>query len=175
MEFQWGNTVRIDMSPHKAKMIIKKYVTTNYPQKSKQYDQYLINLKQKKLQKYSHVTFTQNNLMWQDNQDTLQKKLNILEFSIYCKNLILANRKDWRVPTYSELLGLVHYKKIDPATLKKVHFVQSDKYWSVSKKINKVNSSWYVDFNDGTTGVESNIQRHNIRCVRQISQQIGEY
>lgn len=175
VELQWGDTVRIDMNPNKAKMIIKKYVDKKYPKKVKQYNQYLNNKKQAKIAKYSDVTFTQNSLMWQDNIDTLQKKFDVLEFKMYCQKLILANRKDWRAPKYSELLELVDYKKLDLASLKKIKFIQPTKYWSNAKSNSKQKGYWYVNFQDGTTGIANETQRYNIRCVRKISRKAGKY
>jgi len=132
-------------------------------------------MKQTKIEKYSDSTFVNGTLMWQDNEVTISKQLNVLEFKIYCRDLILANRKDWRVPTYDELLKLVDYQKHNPAGKEKIHSIIPNKYWSGSKSLIEADNYWYVDFKDGTTNFTTDMQRYNIRCVREISKKDGEY
>jgi plasmid rolling circle replication initiator protein Rep len=156
-------------------MVIKNYVDEKYPSKVEAYQKYLEKIKQTKIKKHSDITFVDEILMWQDNKDTLLKQFNILEFKIYCRNLTLANRKDWRVPTYDELLKLIDYKKHNSATKEKIEYSIPNKYWSGSKSLSQKDSYWYVDFKDGTTNFTDDSQRYNIRCVRDISKKAGEY
>lgn len=156
-------------------MVIKKYVDEKYPSKVEEYKRYLEKIKQTKIEKYSDITFVEDTLMWQDNQDTLSKQLNILEFKVYCRDLVLANRKDWRVPTYDELLKLIDYQKHNPASKEKVEYIIPNRYWSGSKNVTQKDNFWYIDFKDGTTNFTSDMQRYNIRCVREISKKDGEY
>jgi hypothetical protein len=174
-EFQWGTPVQTNITKDKVDMVIKKYVDEKYPQKVKEYRQYLENLKRTKIEKYSKSTFVNDTLMWQDNQANISKQLNILEYKIYCKNLILANRKDWRVPTYDELLKLIDYHKYNPAAKENIEYIIPNKYWSGSLSLTTKDSYLYVDFKDGTTNFTSDMQRYNIRCVREISTKDGEY
>ncbi|MBU0721284.1 DUF1566 domain-containing protein [bacterium] len=51
------------------------------------------------------------NLMWQDNQDVIEKKYQWGEAVKYCSDLSLASYKDWRVPTISELTTIVDFSK----------------------------------------------------------------
>lgn len=154
--------------------IIQHYVETNQKDKVEQYRQTLQEKKQKKLLKYKDITFVQDDLMWQDMQENVSKKLNILELKIYCRKLELASKKDWRVPTYKELLRLIDYQKQQPAALGELENVRSEKYWSLSPNIQKADHFWYVDFQNGTTNYESKQIRNHIRCVRDISSKKGE-
>ena len=175
IEFQWGTPVQTNITKDKVEMVIKKYVDEKYPQKVKEYKQYLDNIKQTKIEKYADVTFVDDTLMWQDNQATISKQLNILEFKIYCRDLILANRKDWRVPSYDELLKLVDYQKHNPASKEKIEYIIPNKYWSGSSSLTTKDNYFFVDFKDGTTNFTTEMQRYNIRCVREISKKDGEY
>ncbi len=49
-------------------------------------------------------------LMWQDNQDIIEKRFQWGEAVKYCSALNLAGYNDWRVPTISELVTIVDFK-----------------------------------------------------------------
>jgi len=174
-EFEWGSAIQTNITKDEVAIVIKKYVDEKYPQKVEAYKEYLEKIKQIKIEKYSDSTFVDGTLMWQDNLITISKQFNILEYKIYCRDLILANRKDWRVPSYDELLNLIDYQKHNPATSQKIKYVIPNKYWSGSKSLMAEDNNWYVDFKDGTTNFTSDMQRYNIRCVREISKKAGEY
>lgn len=174
-QFEWGSSVQTNITQDEVETLIQKYVDEKYPLKVKQYKEYLEKIKQTKIEKFSNSTFVNDGLMWQDNKDTVAKQFNTLESRIYCKNLVLANRKDWRTPTYDELLSLIDYKKINPASLDKIKYIIPNKYWSSSKSITTKNNYWYVDFKEGTTNFSLDMEKYNIRCVREISKKDGEY
>lgn len=116
--------------------------------------------------------------MWQDQELNSSDKLNSLEFKVYCRKLRLAKRKDWRVPTYDELISLVDYTKSNPANIDKIKHIVPQKYWSSSVDMantKKKDFSWFVDFMYGTSGVESDLSRLHFRCVREISSKKGTY
>jgi len=112
--------------------------------------------------------------MWQDTKDNISLKYTSLEAKLYCKNLHLASKHDWRLPTYSELLSLINYYRFEPATLNNLGYVETDKYWTISPSISDYSANWYVDFNYGQTGVDLRYNKHNVRCVRDISTKAGE-
>lgn len=174
-EFQWGGSVRTNMTKSQANMLIKKYVDEKYPQKVESYNKSLRQLKEVKIEKYAKSTFVDGIYMWQDNEDTISKKLNIFEYKIYCRDLNLANRRDWRVPTYNELLQLVDYTKHNPASNEKIQYILPNKYWSGSTSLVNKDSNFVVNFKDGTTNLKSVMHEYNIRCVREISNKDGEY
>jgi len=175
LEYEWGSTVQTNMTKNKANILIKKYVDENYPQKVESYNKSLKKLKETKIEKYAKGTFVDGIYMWQDNEDTISKKLNILEYRVYCRDLNLANRRDWRVPTYNELLHLINYTKNNPATDEKIQYIIPKEYWSGSKSLVNKGSNLYVNFKDGTTNLKSVLHEYNIRCVREISNKGGEY
>jgi len=121
------------------------------------------------------ITFIDNNLMWQDTNINTELKLNRLELKVYCRKLNFANRKDWRVPLFSEMLSLVDYTKTNPASIDKIKYINPTKYWTSSSSSLEKSKKWFIDFEYGTTGIDSDLVRYNIRCVRDISTLEGTY
>lgn len=121
------------------------------------------------------ITFIENNLMWQDTNVNIELKLNRLELKVYCRRLDFANRKDWRVPIFSEMISLTDYTKTNPASINKINYIKPTKYWTSSSSALEKNKKWFVDFEYGTSGIDSDLVRYNIRCVRNISTLEGEY
>jgi len=113
--------------------------------------------------------------MWEDQEKTASKNLNILESKIYCRQLKLAKRYDWRVPRYDELLTLIDHTKQNSANIDKITYTKSKKYWTISQDVNDKSQSWYVDFKDGKSGKEFKDNRNKIRCVRNISKNNDDF
>jgi hypothetical protein len=172
--FSWGEPSRIDISQEKIDVIIKQYVDTNMADKVKSYNHFLQMQKETKLAKYADKTFVQNTLMWQDMKLNQNKKMDIAYLKVYCRDLVLADRKDWRVPTYYELLELVDYSHV-PSYVKGLKYVADDNYWSISKDITKKDHYWIVDFKKGVTDTKNELENYSIRCVRTLSTKRGEY
>lgn len=173
--FSWGEVVKTDISKDEVKNIIQEYVDERYPNKVSAYYNKLDEKKAAELNKIQNVVFVNNNLMWQDEAVNQEKKLNQLEFKFYCKNLELAQRRDWRTPTYDELLTLVNYERIDPAVNEQIKNIKPSKYWTSSKSIHETNKNWFIDFAYGTTNISSDLERYNIRCVRRMANKRGTY
>lgn len=144
------------------------------PDEVEKYHRFLQMQKETKLAKYADKTFVQNGLMWQDTKLNETKKLNIAYLKVYCRDLVLANRKDWRVPTYYELLELVDYTRY-PSSNGGLNYVAQDKYWSISKDVMKKDQYWIVDFESGITDTKNELEKYPIRCVRTLSSKRGEY
>jgi len=123
----------------------------------------------------NNITFIKDHLMWQDTKVNIERKLNRLELKIYCKKLVLANREDWRVPTYKEMISLIDYTKNTPASIDKIKYIIPSKYWTSSVSALEKEKNWYIDFDYGTSGIDSDLVRHQIRCVRNISKLEGQY
>ncbi|MEA2017279.1 MAG: DUF1566 domain-containing protein [Campylobacterota bacterium] len=172
--FQWGETIKIDITKNQVDAIIKKYVDKNDPKAVEEYKYSLKDIKIKKIEKYSDVTFVNDNLMWEDQQ-IISKDMNILESKIYCRKLKLANKNDWRVPRYDELLSIANYSKSNRVSLDKIKYIDSDKYWSISQKNDDKNKYWYVDFKNGASSFEFKNNRNSIRCVRDISKNKDDF
>ena len=64
----------------------------------------------------------------------------------YCRNLRIADRKGWRLPTIEELASLVDTTQTDPALPRGHPFneVQSDGYWSSTTHEVITDRAWYV-------------------------------
>lgn len=175
----WGGYSKLDISKEKVDAIIKTYVDTTYPDKVKEYSSSLVQTKKQKLASVSDVSFVYEGLMWQDTLKNSTLYLNQLEAKIYCKNLKLAKRKDWRLPTYKELLKLVDYSNFNPAAIKKIKFIKPSTYWSdtqkVFKKQTKLKSYWFVDFTSGKSDFGNEMEKRYVRCVRELSSKKDNY
>ena len=98
------------------------------------------------LKSVSNITFINDGLMWQDTNVNVEQKLNRLELKVYCRKLDFANRKDWRVPVLSEMISLVDYNKITPASLDKIKYIIPLPYWTSSPSVLEKRKNWFVDF-----------------------------
>ena len=172
---QWGESIRIGMSKSEINALIKEYVIKQYPEKVQQYHQALEEQRANKLKKYSNETFVDGDFMWQDSEDNLLLKYNTLEAKVYCRRLNLATKKDWRLPSYSELLTLIDYNRFEPASIKGLTNVALKRYWTSSMSFSDVSADWYVDFKYGETRTSLKENGYNIRCVRDLSKVEGEF
>ncbi|PIF04687.1 MAG: hypothetical protein CSA86_01095 [Arcobacter sp.] len=140
-----------------------------------QYRKALEKQKKDKIKSVENITFIHDGLMWQDSDVNVKLKLNRLEFKMYCKNLDFANKKDWKVPSYDEMITLVDYSKFTPAGINKIKYIIPSKYWTSSASVLEKKKNWFVNFDDGTSGIDLDLKHYNIRCVRKISSKEGEY
>ncbi|MEA3352917.1 MAG: DUF1566 domain-containing protein [Campylobacterota bacterium] len=163
------------MSKKDINSLIKKYVQIKYPKRVDDYYKKLNKMRDEKLKKYEKVTFVSSGLMWQDNKETETLKFNTIEAIMYCKNLKLATKKDWRLPSYEELLALINYFRVNPAKVDGIYYAVSDRYWTSSMVIDDVSANWYIDFKYGETGAALKDIKYNVRCVRTMSQNPGEF
>lgn len=175
----WGGYTKLDITKNEVEGIIKNHVDKTYPKEVEIYNIQLAKIKQEKLVKVSHVSFVHKNLMWQDTLKNSSKILNQLEAKRYCKNLVLAKRKDWRLPSYKELLELVDYSKAEPASLEVIQHINGSHYWSDTQKQlkqeKKLKIYWYVDFLQGESGFSNEMKMKNLRCVRELSKKRDDY
>jgi len=170
-EFSWGDNAKIGLTKNDVKELIKTYVDQIYPQRVEKYKSEIRLKKLAELNKYSHITYLNIDMMWQDNIDVRTIKVSALEAKRFCKNSRLANKKDWRLPTYNELLTLVHYFRIEPAIIDEIEYIEPFRYWTISPDANDISANWYVDFKYGQTGTALREQKYNVRCVRTLTEQ----
>jgi hypothetical protein len=173
--FSWGEVIKTDINKEEVHNVIKKYVDEKYPQRVTLYHEELKQSKKAQIAKIKERIFIHNTLMWQDENINNEKKLNRLKLKRYCQKLDLANRKDWRVPQYAELVSLINYETINPAAIDTIKYIKSVKYWSSSKSVLEKDKNWFVDFQYGTSDISSDLVRYNIRCVRTMSKKQGSY
>ena len=172
---QWGDSGRIGITKANLNNIIKEYVQTNYPKKVELYHQQLRDDKLSKINKYSNVILLVGDLMWQDDENTINLKLSTLEAKMYCKKLHLATKNDWRVPTYSELLTLVDYFRYEPSSIDELKNIHINRYWTSTEDAVDISATWYVDFTYGQTGSALRYLKYNVRCVRDVLQEEGTF
>ena len=109
------------------------------------------------------------NLIWEDTEHTSEEKVTHSEAEAYCKALKIEDVTGWRLPTLTELLTIIDYKRYDPAILKEfTHTDDHSIYWSSTPYISSRNSFWGVDFKDGHTQDAAGNYRRYLRCVRDI-------
>lgn len=111
------------------------------------------------------VTDNVTGLMWQREDDDITRKWESAK--LYCDNLALANYTDWRLPIYSELLGIVDYGHVHPA-IDSIAFPGTDSdYWTSEILMYYPNIPWVVGFTDGfdPANIDKSFSFYT-RCVR---------
>jgi hypothetical protein len=83
-----------------------------------------------------------------------------------CKNLSLASKKDWRLPTLKELNSIVDTGVFDPSVNKKFFGGTSDIYWTSVAPARYLASKFGVLFSDGSVYFQSDNSSAATRCVR---------
>ena len=173
--FLWGEVSKTNISQEEVNDLIKTYTNNKYPNIIKRYNKNLKYSKQNKIKQNKTNVFVKDDLMWQDNNELGDLRLNYIAAKHYCKKLKLVSRKDWRLPKYKELVSLINFTNYKPASIFGINFFLADQYWTQSKDINKINKYWVVDFNFGTTITKDKYKTMCTRCVRDISNNKGEF
>ena len=111
------------------------------------------------------VTDASTGLMWQ--RETAPGTYTWQEALEHCAGLDFAGHKDWRLPTVSELVGIVDYGRHGPAIDPVLGAVPSV-YWSSSAHVHApLPAAWIVSFRDGDVGDDSvETTRCFVRAVR---------
>ena len=107
------------------------------------------------------------NITWQDNNESQTKLLKHDDAVKFCEKLTLNGFNNWRLPSRSELVGLIDYSVYNPATTKPLKFIASRAYWTGTLDMIKSNKAWVVSFYDGKTKSYYKLNPRNVRCVRQ--------
>ena len=108
------------------------------------------------------VTDLSTGLMW---QKTYSESGSLYLAVNYCENLTFAGFSDWRVPNKHELLSLVDYDKLKPAS----DFPNSKSiiYWSSSINVHGSNYTWSINFDLGEAEYNYISNQYSyVRCVR---------
>lgn len=86
---------------------------------------------------------------------------------IYCENLSLGEREDWRLPNIKELQSISDNTRFHPA-IDTTYFpqAQSARYWSSTTLFGRTSSAWFLDFSGGLTSYNDKAGLLAVRCVR---------
>lgn len=101
----------------------------------------------------------EGNLMYQDNIDSANKKLDWKDSLKYCQNLNLNNHQDWTLPTIEELEKAVNF-----INFKNQNY--NGYYWSLTKRSKNVTMLMDVEYSSKTYSDDK--YKRNFRCVRRI-------
>lgn len=109
------------------------------------------------------VIDTVAHLQWDDDKQAEQRDTVWKDAKKYCAGLELGGFYDWRLPTRSELQGLVKAKLSAAVTLKHTAL---DAYWT--SEINRENpiNAWAVYWGNGHTFDTDRCDEAYVRCVR---------
>ena len=112
------------------------------------------------------VTDNNTNLMWQMEDDNVQRNWN--DAISYCSNLFLAGHSDWRLSDYYELLDIVNYGNFNPA-IDSTYFPNTNSsgvsaYWSSTTC--RRGGAWKVAFYGGEVYNRTESDNNYVRCVR---------
>ncbi len=86
----------------------------------------------------------------------------------YCSNLVLGGYTDWRLPTSTELEGIMDYGKVVRA-IDTTYFNNVSQWYYWSSTICEYNNklyAWIVDFHGGGVYDNSKGNHNSVRCVR---------
>ncbi len=111
------------------------------------------------------VTDTPHGLMWQRADDGVER--NWQEAGKYCKNLELAGKTDWRLPSVNTLAGLI--KPANSPMVPAAFLIRPSYYWSASASHHNNHSAKYVNFFYGHTYAYSKDNTYYVICVRNIT------
>jgi len=121
------------------------------------------------------VLDTELKLIWQDNLATSNTKLGLEEAIKYCDNLNLYKNKNWRLPTYEELLSIGDYEVYKPTINEVFKNSASGHFWSIMYKQVAFGEEWtaikdhYVQriyFSDGYSYDNDRTGKAYVRCVK---------
>ena len=115
------------------------------------------------------VSDSSTGLAWQDDYSGNVGKIKNGSWEdalVYCHELSLGGKNDWRVPNIRELKSIIDDTKVDSATSPVFDNISSDKYWTSTTFANDTSYGWAVDFYHGNDSLESKTDQHLIRCVR---------
>jgi len=110
------------------------------------------------------MRFEKTNDGYLDNDTGLIWKLEDEIRAYSHEEALKLNGNVWRMPTITELLGIVEYSRHDPATF--LPNIRPSYYWSASIGAYGLASAGYVDFRKGYTGSGNRESSNYVRLVR---------
>lgn len=87
----------------------------------------------------------------------------------YCESLTLGDKENWRLPTKSELEGIVVYTASPSIDSSLFTDTETRQYWTSTPYAPKAGFYWYVHFNNGFSNFAPEaIDDYGVRCVRDV-------
>ena len=108
-------------------------------------------------------------LAWQDDYSDNGgdvKRTTWQDALVYCQELSLGGKSDWRLPNKNELFSIVDMSKYRPAISSVFTNVTSDNYWSSTSYASDSSYAWIVNFDNGDVVWNSKTYENSVRCVR---------
>ncbi len=125
------------------------------------------------LQTDSHKTLVdqENNLMWQNNEESIAIKKDWMGAILYCDNLVLESYEDWRVPTIEELQTIYRSTILKQNVDDLTQNTRQIYYWSNSPIVSGITYAYRIHFYNGDLlwGIKEN--SYNVRCVRDLKRE----
>jgi len=117
------------------------------------------------------VTDSRTGLIWQDNSAVVDdsKLLSWDNANSYCSELSLANLEGWKLPTLSELKGVIKSDAGSPTISEVFNHKTSGFYWSSTSNVDDNSNAWGVLFYSGIQGSHAKNVNYYVRCVRSNS------
>ncbi len=116
------------------------------------------------------VTDNVTGLMWQ--QSYYEYVMSEDGAARYCTSLSLGGHSDWRLPTVLDLLTIVDYSGVSPATNATFfpYTETTEPYWAINVYESDESFSWAVGFDAGEASNHDSMVELYARCVRGSSQ-----
>ena len=109
-----------------------------------------------------------NHVYWQDNTESAQSSEDWEDAVNYCHTLTLDGLREWRLPTFRELLSIVDFGKVKPAVLDAFDHTAEETYWTATPFAANFSRAWTIDFRSGVTYYSYKTTNHAVRCVKDI-------
>ena len=108
-------------------------------------------------------------LAWQDDyRDNAGEIKNTTwqDALVYCHELRLGGRSDWRLPNIKELRSIVDRSRFNPTIDSVFTNVVSNYYWSSTTVVSDSSYAWFVFFEYGIDYKYIKSNKGYVRCVR---------
>ena len=115
------------------------------------------------------VSDSTTGLVWQDDYGDNSGEIKSATWQdalIYCEELSLGGKNDWRLPNIRALKSIVDDTKYNPAINSIFTNVTSGIYWSSTTRVSSSSNAWYVYFYSGNDYWGSKGNERRVRCVR---------
>jgi hypothetical protein len=104
-------------------------------------------------------------LMWQKTASP--SKYTWDNAKIYCENLTLGRKSDWRMPTRNELQSIADYSMYNPAAdIMFFSDMSASNYWSSTVYAGDTTDAWLMSFKNGAVGYYAKSGAGYVRAVR---------